>query len=409
VAVVSFFLRGAQADAVLSAALRAKARGDEALLQSHLAALSDPAVQAAADRLLASALDDAVSGVWARGWQPVDLLCAAGRSVRVAAQSLLLDMIAAQLRQYPRTTVDEAWERQLALLGASVWWERDERHLDAFAAKRSLSRSETVGCVVEVLHLLTTLPLLPMLGPPPGQARRGSLASTRSDADLRMLERVRALLAKAERTDFPEEAEAYTAKAQELMTRHSIDYAMLSAPKAGERSPGGRRIPVENPYEAPKAILLGVIAKANRCNAVWSRELGFSTIVGFAADVAATELLFTSLLLQASTALRAAGTPTDRRTTSFRRSFLSAYANRIGQRLEEANRSVMDTASRDYGGDLLPVLAGRAEAVAATVGELFPTLTFHSVSAPSNRQGWIAGLVAADRAVLDQKAGLEHG
>ena len=37
-----------------------------------------------------------------------------------------------------------------------------------------------------------------------------------------MLERVRALLAKAESTTFPEEADALTAKAQQLMTRHAL-------------------------------------------------------------------------------------------------------------------------------------------------------------------------------------------
>jgi hypothetical protein len=401
---------GLLAKAVLSDALRAKASGHRTALHISIARLSDPSVTPVAHPMLIDGLQAGIAQAWERGWQPADLACAASRSISAHAQSLLIDMIAARMREYPRATVDESWERQLALLGATVWWEHDESYFDTFAARRSLSRLDTTSCAIDVIYFLTTLPRMPKLCPPPGEARRGSLANSRTDADTRTLERVRALLAKAEATNFPEEAEAYTAKAQELMTRHSIDYAMLGAPnankqrKAGEQQPAGRRIPVGNPYEAQKAILLGVTATANRCSAVWSREFGFSTIVGFAADLAATELLFTSLLLQASAALQAAGSQKDGRTASFRRSFLTAYANRIGQRLEQANRSVID----GYGGDLLPVLASRADAVRQTFDQMFPTVTFRTTSAPTNRLGWIAGLVAADRAKLDQQLELER-
>ncbi|RST20878.1 bifunctional 3'-5' exonuclease/DNA polymerase [Streptomyces sp. WAC04770] len=53
-----------------------------------------------------------------------------------------------------------------------------------------------------------------------------------------MLTRIRALLAKAEATGFPEEAEALTAKAQELMARHSIDEALLAARSHSTDGPG---------------------------------------------------------------------------------------------------------------------------------------------------------------------------
>ena len=60
-------------------------------------------------------------------------------------------------------------------------------------------------------------------------------------------------------------------------------------------------------------------------------------MVGFAGDVEAVELLFTSLLVQATAAMMRAGSRTGRngrsRTRSFRQSFLHAYAVRIGQRL----------------------------------------------------------------------------
>jgi hypothetical protein len=60
-------------------------------------------------------------------------------------------------------------------------------------------------------------------------------------------------------------------------------------------------------------------------------------VVGFASDVEAVELLFTSLLVQAQAALQAAGARKrgdgSSRTRSFRQSFLVAYATRIQERL----------------------------------------------------------------------------
>jgi Protein of unknown function (DUF2786) len=398
---------GLVVNAIMLAAMHAKACGEEARLGNLLASLSEPRVKAVVDVTLPDEVQGGIAEVWQRGWQPADLACAARRMIGTHAQGMLIDMAAAQMREYARATVDETWEQQLTLLGATVWWERDDLYLDAFGASRPMSRLDSVACAIDVLAFLNALPQLGPLCPPPGEARRGSLANARTDGDTRTLERVRALLAKAERTDYPEEAEAYTAKAQELMTRHSIDYAMLGAPKAGKQEPTGRRIAVDNPYEAPKAILLDVTATANRCKAVWSRTFGFSTVVGFAADVAATELLFTSLLLQATAALRAAGSQKDGRTTSFRRSFLTAYANRIGQRLDQANQSAMDSATQDYGGNLLPVLASREKAVKEAVDRMFPSLYTQEMGAPTNRQGWMAGLAAADRAKLDQQLELE--
>lgn len=68
--------------------------------------------------------------------------------------------------------------------------------------------------------------------------RKGRFARWPKEAasgDDRVLARVRALLAKAESTEFPDEAEALLAKAQALISRHAIDRAAV----AGETRPGG--------------------------------------------------------------------------------------------------------------------------------------------------------------------------
>ncbi len=89
---------------------------------------------------------------------------------------------------------------------------------------------------------------------------------------------MRQLLAKAESTTFDAEPETFTAGAQALMARHSIDAAMLQASSGRSDAPRARRVGIDRPYESPKAMLLGAVAEANRCRIVWSQELGFVTV-----------------------------------------------------------------------------------------------------------------------------------
>jgi hypothetical protein len=227
-----------------------------------------------------------------------------------------------------------------------------------------------------------------------------------------MLDKVRALLAKAESTEFPEEAEALTSRAQQLMARYSIDHALLAAQTGNREEPAGRRLPVDNPYESPKAVLLSEVAQANRCKAVWSKALGFSTVLGFPADLDAVELLFTSLLIQATSALVHEGSkygPGGRsRTRAFRQSFLGSYASRIGERLRGATDEVVRQAAAETAGtNLLPVLASRAKAVEDATEAFFPELTEHRMSAVTDREGWLSGRAAADRADLNVRTAVE--
>jgi hypothetical protein len=217
-----------------------------------------------------------------------------------------------------------------------------------------------------------------------------------------VLEKVRALLAKAESTEFDEEADALTAKAQELMARYAIDQAMVASTETDER-PGGRRIGVDDPYAQGKANLVAEIASANRCQTVWMSRYGFSTVVGYASDVEIVEVLYTSLLVQATRAMTASGAVRDSagrsRTRSFRQSFILSFAARIGERLRAATRVATDEASDVHGSTLLPVLAGRSAAVNDVFEEIFPDLISVS-SRISNVAGWRAGRVAADLADL---------
>jgi hypothetical protein len=363
------------------------------------------------NRALLTVLLREVEHAWRRGWQPAELVRVARREYAAPQGRLLVDAIAAQMRAYSTATVDERWQSQLATLDAQVWWEHDDQYVTVWGERQGLDRAGVITMMIEVLHLLATLPPIEPVSPMPGAARSATVTPP-PNVDQRMLDRVRALLAKAESTDFPEEADAFTAKAQELMARHRIDHVLLVAATGKRDQPLTRRVSIDNPYEAPKTLLLQVVAEANNCRAVWAKRFGFTTIVGFPADLDATELLFTSLLTQATRAMTRAKPSPDRygrnTTRSFRQSFLTAYASRIGERLSATTESVDREMTASTGTvDLLPVLAAREDAVRDAFEKQFPDLASHATTI-NNPEGWASGRAAADQASLHGRHAVAH-
>ncbi|EPD56420.1 hypothetical protein HMPREF1211_07541 [Streptomyces sp. HGB0020] len=344
------------------------------------------AADTAADAELARRGQEFVAAAWRRGWQPADVVRIVRRELDDVHVRLAAELIRAQqAHDGPR---GPRWRAQLDELAA-------EAAESAQAAPRARTdRFTHATTVLELYRLLLRLPALEPLDEHepthrPGPASGGS--------ESRMLTRIRALLAKAEATGFPQEAEALTAKAQELMARHSIDEALLAARTPSAAAPGACRIGVEAPYEQAKAVLLDAVATANHCRAVWNEPMGFSTVVGFEADLEAVEILYTSLLVQATTAMtraeaaqRAGGR---KRTKTFRQSFLAAYAHRTGTRLAVA-------AETQVTDDLLPVLASREVAVTAHTDRMFPRTTTTRLRGVSDAAGWTEGAEAADRAQM---------
>ena len=141
--------------------------------------------------------------------------------------------------------------------------------------------------------------------PPPsrwGAPRTRSSGDAGGVGDDRALRRIRGLLAKAESTEFADEAEALTAKAQELMTRHAVDAALLDPGHPSGGDVGTRRVHVADPYVRAKMQLLAAVAEANDVRLVWYQGLGIANLVGGRADLDAVELMFSSLLLQVAQA-----------------------------------------------------------------------------------------------------------
>ncbi|MFJ9431119.1 DUF2786 domain-containing protein [Streptomyces sp. NPDC101490] len=344
------------------------------------AAASLLAADPAADAELARRGEAFVRTLWERGWQPADLVRPVRRDLADEHLRVLAALVRSETARYP--TLPYRWRAQL-----------DELEPDRTAG-RPADRFSYATNVLELYRLLVRLPRLDAVGPVPGEKLPPAAAG-----EPRMLTRIRALLAKAEATGYPEEAEALTAKAQELMARHSLDEASLAAGAPSPETPGALRIGVEPPYEQAKAILLDAVATANHCRAVWNEAYGFSTVVGFEADLDPVELLYTSLLVQGTSAMtraeaeqRAGGR---KRTKSFRQSFLLAYANRLGTRLSATSRRVAAEAPT-----LLPALASRDLAVTARTDELFPETRSTRVRAAWDEEGWTHGASAADRAGL---------
>ncbi|GAA2472802.1 DUF2786 domain-containing protein [Terrabacter carboxydivorans] len=371
---------------------------------------ASPSTRRAAVLTLLDSTTTATTHAWQIGWQPADLHRLVGRRLGAPEQGVVVDVMAHELGQYAPATVDARWLAQLREVDDRPPGPRSTTWIEARRAAGT-DWFTLVSQVITVLHLLARLPTLEHLTPVPGEALPGPgqpEAAGAAAVDERILSRVRMLLAKAESTTFEAEAATFTAGAQSLMARHSIDAALLTqrADRTDRDGPRGRRIGIDNPYDGPKAVLLQAVVSANRCRMVWSRELGFGTVVGFEADLDAVELLFTSLLVQATRTLAAAGSRSTlhggSRTRSFRQSFLAAFADRIGERLHEATAREEEAAfAANAGGrELVPLLAARAEQVDEALGTWFPEVRQTRVSAARDAEGWHSGRTAADRAQL---------
>ncbi|WP_166902412.1 DUF2786 domain-containing protein [Mycobacterium sp. DL440] len=366
--------------------------------ESHAAELLDDCRGNAHDLDLAAdgAMTGAINKAWQAGWSPNDLHEFARRRLDASATSYLDEAIVLESRRYPVTALHPRWRAELTALSART--DHSTPQMWDWADRHAVDDQAAITVVLKVLRLLGTLPILEPLLPLPGAHQHSSVAVNPSDA--KALSRVRALLAKAEATQFPEEAEALSAKAQELMSRYSLHHAIRDHERGRTAEAIARRIWIDSPYVSAKAALVQSVATANRCRMVCAEKIGFVAVIGADCDLEFVELLSTSLLVQANRAMLTAGRETrngQARTRSFRQSFLLSYATRVGERLTATSATVATEVER---GTLLPVLAARSQATDELTDRLFPATVPREMLASSGA-GWAAGRIAADLAQLE--------
>jgi Protein of unknown function (DUF2786) len=335
---------------------------------------------------LGSLLQSGIARVLDSGWAHDEISRVVRRRAGATAASIVAGHLAEVAPRHRRS-------------GGSVsapWQAKGVRKLDPASSSWRADLSAAIGALSVIEHL----PAFRDLGD-----SRSTTMNTGSHEPERLFTRIRGLLTKAESSDFAEEADAFMTKAQELMTRYCVDRTMVEANERGDGTSqvDARRVWLEDPYLDAKALLLANVASANRCRAIVDPDFGFSTLVGHPGDLDGTDLLFTSLLVQATRRIAALGNdPTlgrRSRKPSYRRSFLVAYAGRIGSRLREANEATTVAADKALGNRLLPVLARQEENLDTAVGALFGELKELKFSL-TDVAGWAAGTAAADQAEL---------
>lgn len=230
-----------------------------------------------------------------------------------------------------------------------------------------------------------------------------------------ILAKVRKILAKAEDpAATSEEAETYTAKAAELIATYGIDRALLALADPTSDIVGDRIVVLDPPYALDKADLLSGVAIRLRCRSVQRvryaenvKEISLH-LFGYESDLLRSEMLYTSLLLQATSTLARTPVPSWESAAAFRRSWLAGFTSAITRRLRDAEARAEQRAesqaeqraeqangpSKTWQPSVSLVLADRSAEVANVVETQYPRLSRakgRQLSGSGGMAGWNAG------------------
>jgi len=195
-----------------------------------------------------------------------------------------------------------------------------------------------------------------------------------------IINRVQALIAKAESSPFPAEADTFMAKAQQLINDHAIDQARLNGADPG--SIGHETIDMQGTYTKERSMVWHAAANTNRCHALTLSQRGSSkvlsiTLVGRKNDRDLVKLLAASLEVQAIRRLDDLDpNRTHESAVVQRRSFLRGFAVEVADRLQRSGHSqavvgesaekalvLAANAVNDYVSDNFDVHVGRRSSV----------------------------------------------
>ncbi|MHB1912667.1 MAG: DUF2786 domain-containing protein [Acidimicrobiales bacterium] len=201
-------------------------------------------------------------------------------------------------------------------------------------------------------------------------SKNGVFEEMRAD----MAEKVRKLLTQAEDPGAtPEEAATFTAKAQQLMTKYSIDLAMVVDTERADQVVV-KLWRVNGPYSAHKLDMVFTAARSNDCRAIYARLGGGAhqvSVVGFPHDVDWVQTLTASLELQLSIALAQATRAKPERVhgRTFSVGFVKGFTDEVGERLSRARRQAVADAVSAFAAERAGAGAGgRAQSGARSEG-----------------------------------------
>jgi hypothetical protein len=222
---------------------------------------------------------------------------------------------------------------------------------------------------------------------------------------------IRSLLAKAEATPFPAEAEAFNAKAAALMTRYAIDEAMLERDSGQASAPTEIVIEIHRPYIAQKSLLVCEVARCLGCRGVrFIPPAGSPTeevhVVGYPVDLELVEALVTSLMVQLSGSMMRAQPEglSSSASAAWRRSFIGGFVAEVSTRLKAQRAAtivdVTEAATAGSSSSVALVLADREENVDADFARRHPFVRTSRISAGRSSAGHESGRSAGRSADL---------
>jgi hypothetical protein len=232
--------------------------------------------------------------------------------------------------------------------------------------------------------------------------------------DEKLLDRVRKLLAKAEdEACTPEESEALTAKATELMAKYGIEQALLDATRPqADNKPVDRKFVIPNPYAAVKSNFLYNLGTAMGCTGVrLAGRAGDGVVLhmfGFRSDIERAEVLYTSLLLQMAHGLAQQEVPERAQrdwagrshVKAYRRSWMLGFVSATVARVKAAENRAKREAEQDIstGPGTALVLADRSVQVQGAMRQAYPNTRAARITYSGS--GYSSGYANGQRANL---------
>jgi hypothetical protein len=226
------------------------------------------------------------------------------------------------------------------------------------------------------------------------------------------LARIRALLAKAEATNFEAEAETYRAKANQLISEYGIDAALAHAEQAIREEVGEIEILISGAYRKDQRTLLASTFNALNCKTFTfaGKTTDRVRCFGYAADLERAEILYTSLLIQGLRGMKSAPQGySGRGTMANRRAWFYGFLSRVTERIEESEQRAQDQAADTSTGlSVALVIRDRSALVKDHYESVLDGLRASGVKT-STRRTTLSGSGYKDGRAAGDRADIGHG